>query len=106
MPLDPSSARKKAKALVAQAVDESVTPEEARSHAMRAAKIIAKYSLLDDPTEDLVGAVAGAEVAETVGAVVDLVSRFRKSGLGDALKRAAGSAKKAHAATRRRRDDR
>jgi len=102
--MDVQAARKRAKALIAQATDESVTIDEARSHSHAAAKIIAKYGLLDEVVPDLMGQVLTPEVGEAVGAVVDLVGRFSKSGIADALKRAVGTTRRAAASTRRGRE--
>jgi hypothetical protein len=103
--MDVQAARRKAKALIAQATDDAVTQEEARSHALAAAKLIARYELLDELLPNVMGQVMNPEVGEAVGAVVDLVSRFTKSGLAGSVKRAVSSARRAAETTRRPRGD-
>lgn len=100
--MDASQARTKAKALVAQAMDDSVTAEEARSHAFAAVKLIAKWDLLDEAgLGSVIGAVASPEMGEVISSVVDLGTRIAKSGLADAIKRTVGSTRRAAAASRR-----
>jgi len=105
--MDPQVAARKASALIAQATDDSVTPEEARSHALLAAKLIAKHDLRVVPegtdVGSVVGAVASPEVADAVGAVVDLVGRVTRSGAMDSLKRVVSASKRAAEASGARR---
>jgi len=100
--MDATAARRKAKALIAQATDDAVTPEEARSFALKAAKLIDEHDLLDEILPAVATQVLTPEVGEAVGAVVDLVGRFSKIGIVDSLKRVAGSTKRAAESTRRR----
>jgi hypothetical protein len=103
MPMDADAARAKAQALVAQATDDSVTEEEARSHALAAARLIARFELLDvepDPLSSMAGAVMSPEVGEALGSIVDLVGRVKKSGIIDAAKKAVGASRRAAASTR------
>jgi hypothetical protein len=110
MPLTRSDACKRARSLLAQAADDSVTLEEARSFAHRAAKLIDKHDLYVvevDPPRVAEGVVP-PEAGEAIGAVVDLVDRFSKSGLVDALKRtvSAGSRMRDRARERQAREPR
>ena len=95
--MNETDARKKAGALVRQAIDPGVTVEEARSHALAAVRLIARHDLLgegigDAPGIDF-GGLASPEVAEAAASIIDLVGRVRSSGLGEALKRAVGASR-------------
>jgi hypothetical protein len=104
MPLDPSQARKKARQLIAQAVDDSVTVEEARSFAMRAAHLIEEHDLLAEPFDpsSVIGGMSGPEVGEALSSVMDLVGRVQKSGIVDALKRTVRAGKQVRERARER----
>jgi hypothetical protein len=116
--MDIQKAKKKIRALIAQAADDSVTEEEARSHALKAVKLIDEHDLvvvtreeearLSNPVPglDMIGKVAGPEVGSAVADVIDFATRVAKSGLVDAGKRAVGSARRAAAATSERRSTR
>ena len=112
--MDIPKVKKRIRALIAQATDDSVTEEEARSHALKAVKLIDEHDLVvvtreeevrlstPVPGLDMIGKVAGPEVGEAVANVIDFASRFAKSGIVDAGKRAVGSARRAAAATQER----
>ena len=58
--MDIDQARRKARALIAQATDAGVTIEEARSHALAAARLISKHELLAEVDGDDAGVASSA----------------------------------------------
>jgi len=107
--MDKNTARKRAHALVTQAVDDAVTEAEARSFAMKACRLIDEFDLLapeKGALDGIVDQVVSPEMGEAITSIGDVFTRLKASGLVDAAKRAVGASRRAAGTmkgTRRRR---
>jgi hypothetical protein len=108
--MDAAAARKKAQSLLNQAFDPSTTPEEAVAHFAVAKKLAGKWNLkvgvVADEDADPLGGILTPDVVGLGKDLVDLVSVFKRSGLGDSIRRVVSSSKKAARSTGARRRNR
>ena len=92
--MDADQAVRKASALIEHATDDATTPEEARTAAFAAVKLIKKYELHLATDDEGAPSIL---TPENVAAGVEIATKLSQSGIGDSIRRIIESSRRAKA---------